>query len=126
MATSSSLTDCRSFVRLPKSESEYYPEAIDRFRALCSDRKLVATIDHKEGNLLHLRLIDPTNSHAAEDPLACINVDLLREGLAFIDRKDCKYLSVYPQVVKRLQEVTVYAKRDRYGVFEFGDVEEDE
>ncbi|KAL4080357.1 hypothetical protein V8B97DRAFT_1931905 [Scleroderma yunnanense] len=115
-----------SFVRLPKSESEYYPEAIDRFRALCEGRKLVATVDHKDGNVLHLRLIDPTDPHTAEDPFACINADLLREGLAFIDRKDCKYLSAYPQLVKRLQEVVVLAKRDRYGMFEFGDIEEDE
>ncbi|KAL4074142.1 hypothetical protein J3A83DRAFT_4400199 [Scleroderma citrinum] len=120
------LTHYRSFVRLPKSESEYYPEAIDRFRALCEGRKLVATVDHKDGNVLHLRLIDPTDPHTAEDPFACINADLLREGLAFIDRKDCKYLSAYPQLVKRLQEVVVLAKRDRYGMFEFGDIEEDE
>ena len=121
----SSLSDHRSFVRLPKPESEYYSEAIDRFRALCSDRKLVATVDHKEGHLLHLRLIDPTDPHAAEDPFACINTDLLREGLASIDRKDCKYLSAYPQLVKRLQEVVNCAKRDRYGMFEFGDIEDE-
>ena len=36
-------------------------------------------------------------------------------GLAFIDRKDCKYLSVYPQVVKKLQEVTVCANETDMG-----------
>jgi staphylococcal nuclease domain-containing protein 1 len=41
---------------------------------------LIANIDQKEGNILHLRLIDPTDPNAADDPLACLNADLVREG----------------------------------------------
>lgn len=85
----------------------------------------MANIDHKEGSLLHLRLMDPTES-ASRDPLACINADLLSEGLALIDRKGCKYIASYPQVSKKLQASVAVAKRDRAGMFEFGDVEEDE
>ncbi|KAJ7188134.1 hypothetical protein C8R46DRAFT_10891 [Mycena filopes] len=115
-----------SFVKLVGPESEYYPEAIERFRSLCEGRKLVANIDHKEGPLLHLRLIDPSDPAAAEDPLACINADLLHDGVASIDRKNCRYLSAYPQVVKKLQSAVAEAKKGRSGMFEFGDVEEDE
>ncbi|KAJ7703098.1 hypothetical protein B0H17DRAFT_1157205 [Mycena rosella] len=115
-----------SFVKLVGPESEYYPEAIERFRSLCEGRKLVANIDHKEGSLLHLRLMDPLDPTAAEDPLACINADLLHDGVAAIDRKNCKYLSAYPQVVKKLQSAVAQAKKERLGMFEFGDVEEDE
>jgi hypothetical protein len=43
-------------------------------------RKLVANVDQREGNLLHLRLIDPSDPNAADDPLACLNADLVREG----------------------------------------------
>lgn len=86
----------------------------------------MANIDHKEGSLLHLRLMDPENPAAAHNPLACINADLLSEGIAAIDRKNCRYLASYPQVVKKLQESVLAAKRDRLGMFEFGDVEEDE
>jgi staphylococcal nuclease domain-containing protein 1 len=107
-------------------ESEYHAEAIDRFRALCEGRKLVANIDHKEGSLMHLRLMDPTDPAAQHDPLVCINADLLRDGVAVIDRKVCRYLAAYPLVVKKLQEAVAYAKRERLGMFEFGDVEEDE
>jgi len=114
-----------SFVKLADPESEYYQEAIDRFRVLCEGRKLIANVDHKEGSLLHLRLIDPENPASAEDPLACINADLLSEGLASIDRKNCKYISSYPTVLKKLQGSVLAAKRDRAGMFEFGDVEED-
>lgn len=115
-----------SFVKLVNPDSEYYQDAIDRFRSLCEGRKLIANIDQKEGNTLHLRLIDPVDPASAHNPLACINADLLREGLATIDRRNCKYLGVYPQVVKHLQECTAAGKRDRLGMFEFGDIEEDE
>jgi staphylococcal nuclease domain-containing protein 1 len=115
-----------SFVKLANPDSEYYPEAIDRFRSLCEGRKLIANIDQKEGNTLHLRLIDPADPASAQNPLACVNADLLREGLASIDRKNCKYLGAYPHVVKHLQDCVAAGKRERLGMFEFGDVEEDE
>lgn len=115
-----------SFVKLAGPESDYHLEAIDRFRSICEGRKLVANIDHREGSLLHLRLIDPTSPTATHDPLACINADLVSEGLASIDRRDCRYISSYPQVLKKLQASIQEAKRDRAGMFEFGDVEEDE
>ncbi|KAI0051169.1 transcription factor [Auriscalpium vulgare] len=115
-----------SFIKLVGPESEYHQEAIDRFRSLCEGRKLVANIDHKEGSLLHLRLIDPADPAVADDPLASINAELLAEGVAAIDRKGCKYLGAYPQVVKKLQESVGHAKKARAGMFEFGDVEEDE
>ncbi|KAG0706093.1 hypothetical protein DFH29DRAFT_903564 [Suillus ampliporus] len=115
-----------SFVRLVSTESEYHADAVQRFRQLCEDRKLVANIDYKEGATLHLRLIDPNDPVAMQDPLACINADLLREGLASIDRKGCKYLGAYPHIMNKLQTAVAEAKRDRTGMFEFGDVEEDE
>jgi staphylococcal nuclease domain-containing protein 1 len=93
---------------------------------LCEGRKLIGNIDHREGALLHLRLIDPSNPDTANDPLACINVDLAREGLAALDRKGCKYLGSYPSLVKRIRDATNEAKKERLGMFEFGDVEEDD
>ncbi|KAI1796408.1 transcription factor [Ganoderma leucocontextum] len=116
-----------SFVKLVGSESEYHDEAIDRFRALCEGRKLIANIDQKEGQVHHLRLFDPSDSAAASsDPYASINADLVREGFATVDKKGCRYLSAYPGMVKKLQESIAIAKRDRAGMFEFGDVEEDD
>ena len=111
---------------LVKPESEYHAEAIERFRTLCEGRKLVANTDFREGTLLHLRLMDPSDSAATEDPLACINADLLREGYASLDRKHCKYMASYPQVLQKLQDAIAGAKRDRLGMFEFGDVEEED
>ncbi|KIK67322.1 hypothetical protein GYMLUDRAFT_37413 [Collybiopsis luxurians FD-317 M1] len=114
-----------SLIKLVSPDSEYYAEAIDRFRQLCEGRKLVANIDAREGPLLHLRLIDPQNPASATDPYECINAELLRDGLATIDRK-VNYLSAYPQLLKKLKDSILEAKRDRAGMFEFGDVEEDD
>ena len=115
-----------SFVKLVAPESEYFTEAVDRFQQLCDSKKLVAIIDHKEGAVLHLRLVDPANPDVSGDPNVCINVDLVAEGWASIDRKGCKYLSAYPDLHKKLREAVGEAKRNRYGMFEFGDVEEDD
>lgn len=115
-----------SFVKFADPSTDYYAEGIERFRSLCEGRKLVANIDHREGTLLHLRLIDPSDSSAAKDPNACVNVDLVREGLASIDRKGCRYLQAYPTVAKKLREAVTGAKADRLGMYEFGDVDEDD
>ena len=104
-------------------ESEYFDEAVERFRQLCCGRALVANVDHREGSVLHLRLMDPMHTEHLDD---CINVDLVTEGFASIDKKGCKYLNAYPVLSKRLQEALNEAKRGRNGMFEFGDVEEDD
>ncbi|WVF72237.1 hypothetical protein IAT40_007049 [Kwoniella sp. CBS 6097] len=113
-----------SFIKLVPRSSEYGGDAFRRFNYLTEGRKLIANVDQKEGNLLHLRLIDPADPNAADDPLACLNADLVREGLATID-KSCRYINSYPQVLRKLQDATEGAKRDRLGIFEFGDVSED-
>lgn len=106
-----------SFVKLVPRSSEYGPEAYRRFEYLTEGLKLIANIDQREGNLLHLRLIDPADPNIKEDPLACLNADLVREGLATID-KSCKYLNSYPQIVRKLQDAGEGAKADRLGIFE--------
>lgn len=73
---------CSSFVKLVPHSSEYGPEAWRRFGQLTEGKKLVANVDQREGNILHLRLIDPSDPNAADDPLACLNADLVREGVS--------------------------------------------
>lgn len=70
--------------------------------------------------------MDPQDPASAEDPLSCINADLLHDGVATIDRKNCPYIASYPQLAKKLRESLNLAKRERMGMFEFGDVEEDD
>jgi staphylococcal nuclease domain-containing protein 1 len=70
--------------------------------------------------------VDPTDPVASQDPLVSINASLVGEGFASIDRKGCKYVNSYPGIVKKLEEAVKVAKRGRQGMFEFGDVEEDD
>ncbi|QRV79522.1 staphylococcal nuclease domain-containing protein 1 [Ceratobasidium sp. AG-Ba] len=114
-----------SFVKLAGPETEYAEDAIARFRSLAEDRKLVANVDHKDGHILHLRLIDPQDPQSANDPHASINTELVRDGLAMIDKKD-RYLASYPGMLKALQEATLGAKRDRLGMYELGDIGDDD
>jgi staphylococcal nuclease domain-containing protein 1 len=83
-------------------DKDYGLEALDRFRQLTEVRvisrlsglysnhpsssqghRLIANVDQREGQLLHLRLIDPQDPNSATDPMACLNADLVREGEPF-------------------------------------------
>ncbi|CAE6430408.1 unnamed protein product [Rhizoctonia solani] len=114
-----------SFVKLAGPDTEYAEDAIARFRSLAEGRKLVANVDHKDGHILHLRLIDPQDPQSANDPHASINTELVRDGLAMIDKKD-RYLASYPGMLNALKDATLSAKRERLGMFELGDIGDDD
>ncbi|KAF8608810.1 transcription factor [Ceratobasidium sp. AG-I] len=114
-----------SFVKVAGPETEYHEDAIARFRSLTEGRKLVANVDHKDGNTLHLRLIDPQDPQTASDPNASLNTELVRDGLAVIDKKE-RYLASYPGMIKALQDATLGAKRERLGMYELGDIGDDD
>lgn len=115
-------------MKFVSNKSEYYEDAIHRFRSLCEGRKLIAVIDYKEGPVLHLRLIDPSDPASSTDRDGSINADLVREGFATVDKKGMpgKYLQNHTSILARLAENLRLAKRERLGQFELGDVEEDD
>ncbi len=116
-----------SFVKLVAPGSEYFEEGTERFRALCEGRKLIANIDYREGNILHLRLIDPSDPASGSGD-ASINAVMVQEGYASIERKGvvAKYSGSYPNVMKKLEESLKVAKRERAGMFEYGNVDEED
>jgi staphylococcal nuclease domain-containing protein 1 len=89
---------------------------------------LIAVIDHKEGPLLHLRLIDPSDPATSTDHEASINADLVREGFATVDKRGTpsRYFQNHSSILTRLADNLRLAKRERLGQFELGDVEEDD
>ncbi|CAE6420718.1 unnamed protein product [Rhizoctonia solani] len=114
-----------SFIKLAGPDTEYAEDAVARFRSLTEGRKLVANVDHKDGHTLHLRLIDPQDPQSASDPHASINTELVRDGLAMIDKKE-RYLASYPGMVSALKDATLSAKRERLGMYELGDIGDDD
>jgi staphylococcal nuclease domain-containing protein 1 len=114
-----------SFVNLLDWRTEYGQDAMERFRELCEGQTLVANIDHREPNQLYLSLFDPSDPTSLTSHESSINVQLVREGLARIDRKS-RLRDAYPGVVKALEQASKEAKRGRYGAYELGDILEDD
>lgn len=81
-------------------------------------RQLVANIDHRESNLLHLSLFDPSNSTTSISPESSINLLLVSEGLARIDKRS-KLRDAAPRAA--MEAALVQAKRSRAGAYELGD-----
>jgi hypothetical protein len=108
-----------SFVSLLDWRTEYGLDAMDRFRELCEGQQLVANIDARDANLLHLSLFDPENPASLTGHDGSINVQLVREGLARIDRRS---RIAYPSISRALEDASNEAKRGRYGAYELGDV----
>lgn len=96
---------------------------MDLFRSLTNGRQLVANVNYREGPLLHLTLFDPELS---KDELATLNGEMVKEGYASVDRKGKRYHSAYSQLVSKLDESERQAKRDRAGMWEYGDAVDDE
>jgi hypothetical protein len=110
-----------SFVSLLDWRTEYGEDARARFSELCEGQQLVANIDQRDPNLLHLSLFDPNDPAALSAHENSINVQLVREGLARIDKRS-RFRAAYPNVVKALDVAQQEARRTRAGAYELGDV----
>ena len=110
-----------SFVSLLDWRTEYGDDARARFSELCEGQQLVANIDQRDPNLLHLSLFDPNDPAALSAHENSINVQLVREGLARIDKRS-RFRAAYPNVVKALDVAQQEARRTRAGAYELGDV----
>lgn len=105
-----------SFVRMYEGPGggkadEYAAEAQDRFRDY-EGRKLIANVDYREpapgGPIVHLTLYDPELANTT--PEACLNVDLVREGYALVDKK-VPYVKARPTMTTALEAASSEARR---------------
>jgi staphylococcal nuclease domain-containing protein 1 len=67
--------------------------------------------------VLSLTLYDPAISTSAD---ASINYDMIRDGYGHVITKT-RYAGGNQDIIKKLQEGLADAKRERLGMFEFGD-----
>lgn len=111
-----------SFVKLLGSETEYGLDALDRFRSLCEGKQLRARIDGRERELIYISLFE---SDVTPAPATSVNAQLVRDGLAQIDRRS-RLLAAHPAVADALQAASREAKLTRAGAYELGDILEDE
>ncbi|KAI9018776.1 hypothetical protein CLU79DRAFT_705430 [Phycomyces nitens] len=107
-----------SFVKSPAREADYGIEAYERFRELTGNKQLVANVDAREAGVLCLTLYDPSNSQRVE---ASLNLEMVRDGQALVT-PNVRYARAYQPIIKSLQEASDAAKRERIGMFEYGDI----
>lgn len=112
-----------SFVSLLDWRVETYgEEAKERFIELCLGQQLVANVDDRQPNgVLSLSLFDPADPNSLASAGNSLNVQLVREGLARIDRRS-RLRDAYPEVCKALERAKDEARRSRAGCYELGDV----
>ncbi|KAI8093293.1 uncharacterized protein BX664DRAFT_329393 [Halteromyces radiatus] len=107
-----------SFVKSPAKDADYGVECMERFHELTAGKQLVANVDARENGVLCLTVYDPVQSTSAE---ASINLEMVRDGQAIVTPK-VRYAAAYPDIIKSLQEAENAARRERIGMFEYGDI----
>ncbi|KDN53500.1 hypothetical protein K437DRAFT_252861 [Tilletiaria anomala UBC 951] len=121
-----------SFVKLYEGKStEYALDALDRFREAAEGRKLIANIEMREAATmsnggvprLHLTLYDPADPNVG-NPASCMNMDLVREGWALVDRS-VPYAKSQPNMITAFADAEAEARKTRSGIFVYGDPTED-
>ncbi|CAH1757498.1 4726_t:CDS:10 [Entrophospora sp. SA101] len=115
-----------SFLTVPEREKDYGIEACDRFHDLVGDKKLVANVDYRENQLLHLTLYDQQPSQQSDSSYSIetsINAEMVRDGFAFVNKK-VRYARNNASSIKKLEELLEGTKKNRLGMFEYGDITE--
>ncbi|RYO75421.1 hypothetical protein DL764_010469 [Monosporascus ibericus] len=115
-----------SFIQLPTAP-EYFREALDFIAGATEGRRLVASydfVDAKEG-LTYITLFDAEQS--GKTFADSLNREIVANGHALVPTKLKAWErgAASAEVLKRLREVEAQAKRDRLGMWEYGDITED-
>lgn len=123
-----------SFLQFPK-QAEYVDEAASYVGQVTAAKQLVAKVDHVSapdgsssssaaatGTSLHVTLFDPSVSGSVKDS---VNAELVREGLAMVNRKAPAWEKSQVDTLKELQGKEDEARSLRKGMWEYGDLTED-
>lgn len=112
-----------SFLQLPSSP-EYLADAVDFIGRETMNRQLVANVDavEKDGTLW-ATLFDPEMSKSGEQSL---NADVVGEGFAMVPRKLKAWERAEKGILEGLRKREQEAKEGRRGVWEYGDLTEDD
>ncbi|OAP57079.1 hypothetical protein AYL99_09192 [Fonsecaea erecta] len=111
-----------SFLQLPTSE-QYLRDSVDFIAEQTDGRELVANVDYisPEGTL-HISLLDPKASNKIDES---INAEVIREGLAMVPVKLKAWERQSVDTLAKFRELQEEAKKERRGMWEYGDLTED-
>jgi staphylococcal nuclease domain-containing protein 1 len=112
-----------SFLQLP-SNPEYLADTIHFIGSEIANRQLVANVDQvdKDGTLW-VTLFDPNESKSGDQSL---NAEIVSEGLAMVPRKLKAWERSATDVLEALKKRQAQAKEERRGMWEYGDLTEDD
>ncbi|KAF1998950.1 hypothetical protein P154DRAFT_494301 [Amniculicola lignicola CBS 123094] len=112
-----------SFLQLP-TNPEYLADAVGFLAQETADRQLVANVDQvdKDGTLW-VTLFDPKESKTGDES---VNAEVISEGLAMVPRKLKAFERGAGEVLKGLERKMKEAKEERRGMWEYGDLTEDD
>jgi staphylococcal nuclease domain-containing protein 1 len=112
-----------SFLQLP-TNPQYLADTVSLISEMTADRSLVANVDQmdKDGTLW-VTLFDPKNSEKAEQSL---NAEIIDEGLAMVPRKLKAWERASGELLKNLKERQQQASEERRGMWEYGDLTEED
>lgn len=116
-----------SFVQLPTG-ADYYEDAVGFIYEITEGKRLVASfdfVDAKEG-MNYVTLYDPKGNELP-GPNDSLNNEVVASGYGMVPKKlkAWERSAVFAQYLKHLQEVEAGAKKDRAGMWEYGDITED-
>ena len=111
-----------SFIQLPTSE-QYLRDTVDFIMEQTDNRELVANVDYvsPEGTL-HITLIDTKISRELDQS---VNAEVIREGLAMVPTKLKAWERQSGDLLGKLNALQEEAKKERRGMWEYGDLTED-
>ncbi|KAF4124522.1 hypothetical protein GMORB2_5188 [Geosmithia morbida] len=117
-----------SLVQLPTG-ADYFNDAISFLAELTEGRRLVGSfdfVDNKE-NLSYITLFDVTGSTGLPGPNESINKEVVAAGYGMVPKKlkAWERSKAFEGQLKHLRDVEAQAKKDRLGMWEYGDITED-
>ena len=112
-----------SLIQFP-TNADYFRDAIRFIQEVAMNKELVANVDYTspEG-ALHVTLYDQSTSEKLTDS---INAEIIAEGHAMVPKKLKAWERGFGDVLKTLREKEDAAKLERLGMWEYGDLTEDD
>ncbi|RKP24646.1 hypothetical protein SYNPS1DRAFT_33172 [Syncephalis pseudoplumigaleata] len=114
-----------AFIKVPSRDSDYGDEAYNVVRELVENTELVALVEAKSGSVLHCTFYHARLPAKQRQYERSLNAELLRQGYASVNSK-ASYARARASAIATLAAIQNNAKRSRNGMWEYGDVANDE
>lgn len=113
-----------SFLQFP-TRKDYLADAVGLMTEITADKQLVASVDaeEKDGSWW-ITLFDPTKENPGEED--SVNAEVVREGLATVGKELKGWERGRTKVLEGLKKKEAEARADKAGMFEYGDISDDE